>query len=210
MQGLEKLVARQVHLPFRQYQLAVEWSHDQEGAWEGQILRLTFRPCRMPDETWVGYKIRTSRFMRVCWRKMGLPLLKENIASEIWTSMTWAVYDGDVPIMLALRSILGWRTTAWWRSRSSCGMAWDPNNVQRWKHNVGFHDWIELMTQTRLRKEDVIRNLLESMKQPVDTKKESKDLCRQRNHGICLPLTLEHQYQERNRHWKSKGTIKGY
>ena len=35
-------------------------------------------------------------------------------------------------------------------------------------------DWIELMTQTRLRKEDVIRNLLESMKQPVDKKKDTK------------------------------------
>ena len=35
-------------------------------------------------------------------------------------------------------------------------------------------DWIQLMTQTQLRKEDVIRNLLESMKQPGDKKKESK------------------------------------
>ena len=31
--------------------------------------------------------------------KMGLPLLTEKIASKIWTTMTWAVYDGDVPIM---------------------------------------------------------------------------------------------------------------
>ena len=30
------------------------------------------------------------------------------------------------------------------------------------------------MTQTQPRKEDVIRNLLESMKQPVDKKKQSK------------------------------------
>ena len=35
-------------------------------------------------------------------------------------------------------------------------------------------DWIELMMQTRPQEEDVIRNLLESMKQPVDKKKESK------------------------------------
>ena len=157
--------------------------------------------------------------MRVCWRKMVPPLLSEKIAYKIWTTMRWAVYDGDVPIMLALRSLLGWRTTAWWRSRSSWCMAWDPNSVQRWKHKVGFHnrgvqwdtpmarwvgegkDWIELMTQTRPRKEDAIRNLLESMKQP-------EDLCRQRNQGICLPLTLEHQYLERSRHWRSKGTIK--
>ena len=35
-------------------------------------------------------------------------------------------------------------------------------------------DWIQLMTQTQPRKEDVVRTLLESMKQPVDKKKESK------------------------------------
>ena len=61
----------------------------------------------MLDETWVTHKIRTSRFMRVCWRKMGLPLLSNKIADEIWTTMTWAVYDGDVPVTLALRSLLG-------------------------------------------------------------------------------------------------------
>ena len=34
---------------------------------------------------------------------MGLPLLTEKIANKIWTTMTWAVSDGDVPFMLALR-----------------------------------------------------------------------------------------------------------
>ena len=123
---------------------------------------------------------------------MGLPLLTEKNVIKIWTTMTLAEYDGDVQVMLALRSILEWRTTAWWRSRSFGGMAWDPNNVQRWKHKVGFHnrriqwdtpmarwagegnEWIQPMTQTKPRREDVIRNLLESTKQPVDKKKESK------------------------------------
>ena len=107
-------------------------------ACESQILRLTFRPRGVLDETWVGCKIRTSRFMRLCWSKMGLPLLTEKIANNIWTTMTWD--GGDVPILLALRSILGWRTTACWRSRSSWCMTWDPYNVQRWKHKVGFHN----------------------------------------------------------------------
>ena len=102
--------------------------------------------------------------------------------------MMWA----DNYWLLALRSILGWETTAWWRSRSSWGMTWDPYNVQRWKHKVGFHnrgvqwdtpmarwvgegkDWIQHRTQTQPRKEDDIRNLLESMRQPVDKKKEFK------------------------------------
>ena len=65
-------------------------------AWESQVLRLTFSLRRMPDETCVTYKIRTSRLMRVCWRKIGQPLLTENIANKIWTTMTWAVFDGDV------------------------------------------------------------------------------------------------------------------
>ena len=76
-------------------------------AWEAQILLLTFRPRMKPVETWVTYRIRTSRSMRTIWKKMGLPLLTEKIASKMWTTMTWAVYDGDVPIILALRSILG-------------------------------------------------------------------------------------------------------
>ena len=176
--------------------------------WESQILRPTFRHRMRTDETWVGHKIRTSRFMRLCWRKMGLPLLTEKIANKVWTTMTWAVYDGDVPVMLALRSLLVWRTTAWWRSRSSWGMAWDPNNVQIWKHKVGFHnrgvqwdtpmarwagdgkDWIELMTPTRPQKDDVIRNLLESMKQPVDKKMESKGSVPKKKPRDLPPLDL--------------------
>ena len=38
-------------------------------------------------------------------------------------------------------------------------------------------DWTELMSQTRPQKEDVIRNLLESMKQPVDQKKGVQRTC---------------------------------
>ena len=69
-------------------------------------------------------------------------------------------------------------------------MAWDPGSVQRWKHKVGIHnrgvqwapmarwagegkDRIKLMTQKKNpREEDVIRSLLESMKQAVEKKKE--------------------------------------
>ena len=55
-------------------------------ACEAQILHLTFRTRMRPDETWVGDKIRTSRFPRNSWRKTGLPLLTEKIASKIWTT----------------------------------------------------------------------------------------------------------------------------
>ena len=50
-------------------------------------------------------------------------------------------------------------------------------------------DWIELMTQTRLRKEDVIRNLLESMKQQVD-KEESKGLVPTKKPRDLFPFDL--------------------
>ena len=37
---------------------------------------------------------------------MGLPLLTVENVNKIWTTMPWAVCDGDVPVMLALRSIM--------------------------------------------------------------------------------------------------------
>ena len=135
-------------------------------------------------------------------------MLTEKIASKIWTTMTWAACDGDVPIMLALRTVLEWRTTAWWRSRASWGMAWDPNNVQRWKHKVGFHNrgvqrdtpmarageengWIKLMAQRQPRKEDVIRSLLESMKQAVEKKTEHNGTRPTKKPRDLPPLELE-------------------
>ena len=136
-------------------------------AWEAKIPRLTFRPRMKPDDTWWVAEQAQQNFLRKSWRMMGLQLLTEKIASKIWTSMTWAVYEGDVP-------------------RASWSMARDPYNVQRWKHKVWFHnrrvqwdtpmarwagegnDWKKLMAQRKPRKEDVIRSLLDSMKQAVE------------------------------------------
>ena len=61
-------------------------------AWEAKILRLTFRPRMKPGETSVGCRKRTAQTLRTSWRKMGLPLLTDKIASKLWTTMTWAVY----------------------------------------------------------------------------------------------------------------------
>ena len=47
-------------------------------AWEAQMLRLAFRPRMKRDETWVLQ----NRSMRTSWKKMGLPLLTEKIASK--------------------------------------------------------------------------------------------------------------------------------
>ena len=85
-------------------------------------------------------------------------------------------------------------------------MVWDPCNVQRWKHKVGFHnrgvqwdtpmatwagegnDWIKLMAQRKPRKEDVIRSLLESMKQAVDEPHGTRPTKKPRE---VLPLELD-------------------
>ena len=70
----------------------------------------------------------------------GSPVADRKSVDKKFVTMNWAVYDGDVPIMRALRSILGWRNTARWRNRSAWRMATDPNNEQRWKHKFGFHN----------------------------------------------------------------------
>ena len=135
-----------------------------------------------PDETWEGYRKRTAQSLRKSWWKMGLPLLTEKIA-----------YEGDVPIMWSLRSVLGWRTTAWWRSRASWSMAWDPTNVTHGKHDVGSHnrgtqwdspmarragegnDWMKLVAQQHSQKEDVIHSLFASMRQAVEKKTKANE-----------------------------------
>ena len=42
------------------------------------------------------------------------------------------------PVMKAFRTVIEWRTTAWWRSRSAKGLSEDPANATCWKHKLGF------------------------------------------------------------------------
>ena len=44
-------------------------------------------------------------------------MMVEKNAGKVWPTMAWATYDGDVLLMKALRSILGWRTTLGGRTR---------------------------------------------------------------------------------------------
>ena len=138
---------------------------------------------------------------------MGLPLLTEKIASKIW-STTWAVYDGDVPILLALRSMLGWRTTVWWRNGSSWSMAWDPTTHKGGRTNLGSiteecggdtpmarwagegNDWMKVVVRRKPLREDVIRNLLKSMKQAVEKKKEPNGTRPTKKPRDMLPFEL--------------------
>ena len=75
-------------------------------AWEANVLRLSFRLRMGPDKTWWTTEQERHCFWNI-WKKMCLTLLTEKIANRIWTTMTQAVHDGDVPIMLALRAVLG-------------------------------------------------------------------------------------------------------
>ena len=180
-----------------QCEFAVEWCHDHQSACVGvPDSAYHLQTPQIADETLVTHKIKTSRFVRICWRKMGLPLLAEKFASKNWTTVTCAVYDGDVPIMLALRSI-------WCGERPHGGevgilVEWSgiptmfrdgstktQSRVPQQRGAVGptdgsmggggqGKDWIQPMRHSHPRREDVIRHLIQSMKQPVDKKKESK------------------------------------
>ena len=108
---------------------------DKVRAWEAKILRLTFSRKNMGGLQETDCTVVTEKL-----KEDGFAAADRKNACKIWTTMTWAVYMGDVPIMRALRSVPGWRTTAWWRSWASWCMAWDPTDVIRWKHKVGFHN----------------------------------------------------------------------
>ena len=112
--------------------------------WETKILRLTFTPKMQPGEEWVACEARTARLLRSGWKKLGLPSLAELCAEKVWKMMAWADNDGEVPVLKALRLVIGWRTTAWWRNRSSWGMKWDPLNITCWNHKLEFHTTLSL------------------------------------------------------------------
>ena len=151
-----------------------------------------------PGESWENHRIRTAKSLRNKWKKICLPLLVEIMVDKFWMTTSWALLDGDVPIMKALRSILEWKTTTWWRSRSAWKMATDPTDVTRWKRKFGFHKrgvqwdtpmskwaregnrWIQLMARGPPRKEDVTFNLHASMRQATGQKQRREGVRRRR------------------------------
>ena len=154
--------------------------------WESKILRLTLRPRMKASEEWVEYRKRTSWEMRAKWRKMRLPTMVDKNVEKVWKAVAWANYDGDVPVVKALRSILRWRTTTWWRKRSAWSMRVGPMNVSRWKHQWRFpqqrralgysmakwagegKDWAQEMTMHPPRKDEVIKAFLKMTRRPTE------------------------------------------
>ena len=78
------------------------------------------------------------------------------------------------------------------------GVRWDTP-MKRWAGEG--KDWIQLMTQTQPRKEDVIWNLLKLMKQPVEKKGIQKICADKETEGSASPQIWTDT-------GKSKGTIK--
>ena len=133
---------------------------------------------------------------------------------KIWTTMNWAIYDGDVPNMRALRSILGWRTLhgggirargAWRRTRltlrdgsTKCGF---HNRVQRdtpmskWAGEGD--DWIMLTAQGLLRKEDVTVSLLATTRQAAAKRTENGGSAKTKQPRDLHPLVLESSEEDR-------------
>ena len=124
--------------------------------------------------------------------------------------MTWAVYDGDVPIMLALRSILGVENDRLVEKPSLVvngvgplprteveAQSWVSQQSSTVGHTDGEMGWrgkrLDKAHGNKHRREDVVRSLLESMKQAVERKQNTTGPGRQRNQGTCLSLNLEHQ-----------------
>ena len=174
--------------------------------WAAKILRPTSGPRIQPNETWVGCRRRTSESLRRSCRKMGLPLLTQKIAREIWTTVTWAVYNGDVPIMLALRSLFGVEndrlveklgilvygvgplTTFHGGSTRLVSTIGEYSGTHRWQGGPAKGGIGSSYTAQQIpRKEDAIRSLLESMKQAVEKKTEPNGSRPQKTKGPDSP-----------------------
>ena len=69
------------------------------------LLRLTFRPKIQLGEEWGSHKARPARMLRIKWRKIRLSSLAELCAEKVWRTMAWAVCEGEVPVLNALRSV---------------------------------------------------------------------------------------------------------
>ena len=97
--------------------------------------RFTFRPQMKPNVTLVDHSKRTAAILRYSKRKMNFSLLIEKSRTQSRLLLRGPSTKIMTPLC-GLFAPFGWRTTAWRSSRTSWGMGWDPNNVQRWKHEA--------------------------------------------------------------------------
>ena len=234
VQGFEKLVVWQAHSSLKDSptanqaqagpQSCVQHSFElqQWFAWEGQMLRFLFHFHMRPDEIWVVHNTRILWSQRISWRKTGLPLSTQKIANWSWTTVTWAVYDGDVPNFAGSSFHVGMENYRYvWKSGLlvyCVGPQQRPKmEVQSWvsqqRRAVGHtngnegNDWTKLMTAPKFRKEDVVRSLLELVKPGSGRKtKDPTWLGWESNQGICFFSNMEYWKAKSLRHWRSAAT----
>ena len=147
-------------------------------AWEAIILRHTFRPKIYVGESWIGYRKRTAL---LCVSNGGT-----------WACRRWSKHSGQNLDYQRWRGsdheglvFYSWMEIHVMVAEHKCEwcMKKDPANVTRWKHKFGFHnrgvqwdtpmprwagegkDWIQLMSESPLRKDDVTVSSLKIVRQ---------------------------------------------
>ena len=113
---------------------------------ETKILRLTFRPKMQPGEVWVTYKARTSRMLRMRWKKKGRCPHRQNCAlknlGRRW-SMKWDPLN-----------FICWKHKWGFYSR---GVTWDTP-MARWAGSG--EDWMQKLRTGPPKKAEVIPTLV--------------------------------------------------
>ena len=187
--------------------------------WKSQILRFPFRPGRLSDETWVTYKIWTSRFMRVCWRIVyHCCRIKLHIKfGQLWRGP--CMMETSLLCWLCAHFLV-WRTNAWWRSQSSWCMAGPEQcpkmEAQSWvpqqRCTVGHTDgetgrWSEELDRTDAADTNTWGRMslgtCSSRWNNPWTSRSPKAPRPHRKRGICLSSTSEDVYPESHRPWRS-------
>ena len=71
---------------------------------------------------------------RKIWIQMGVPVLYEVIAENMWRANRWACDENSLRQSITFKKICRWRSTRWWHSLQTEMMERDPEKHTRWKH----------------------------------------------------------------------------
>ena len=71
-------------------------------------------------ESWVGNRKKDRSLIEHQLEENGSPVVGRKSVDNLWTTVNWAIYGGEVLEMRALRSILGWTQAAVSKSLAEC------------------------------------------------------------------------------------------
>ena len=179
------------HNPERQHQLAVEFGHDRQCSSMGsEDIASHLQASRMkPDEKWVCYRKGGCTVVTEKLEEDGFAAADRNFASRIWVTITWAVYEGDVPIMRALWPILGGKRPR--DGEAGPPGAWHGTRLRSrvGSMKVGFHNrgiqWDPPMAKWAGEGHDLTKLTAQ------------RDPGQQRNQGNCRPSNLKYWRTEK-------------